>query len=148
MEWVLFVMYMMQVLSEFTHGKEDKVSKSEFKEVLSDILLGMAAGLKRDPIVILRIDGEDLEEFINGPAFESEMISIYSQIDLPEGSSVKDYIVKALEKLSVDQGMPPSSDPWVSLLPQSNCGQFSVDIGRGLRRKRIVKSNTITCACL
>ncbi|PKI34822.1 hypothetical protein CRG98_044783 [Punica granatum] len=102
-----------EVLNEFTHGKEDKVSKTEFKEVLSDILLGMAAGLKRDPIVILRIDGEDLEEFIKGLSFESEMISIYSQIDLPEGSLVKDYIVKALEKLSVDRGMPPSSDPWV-----------------------------------
>ncbi|KAK4801985.1 hypothetical protein SAY86_000188 [Trapa natans] len=102
-----------EVLNEFTHGKEDKVSKSEFKEVLSDILLGMATGLKRDPIVILRIDGEDLEEFINNPSFEPEMVSIYSQIHLPEGSSVKDQIVKALDKLTVDQGMPPPSDPWV-----------------------------------
>lgn len=114
------VAYVSQVLSEFTHGKEDKVSKSEFKEVLSDILLGMATGLKRDPIVILRIDGEDLEEFINSPSFEAEMVSVYSQMDMPDGSSVKDYIVKALEKLSVDQGMPPSSDPWVSFLSTSS----------------------------
>lgn len=107
---------MLQVLNEFTHGKGDTVSKSEFKEVLSDILLGMAAGLKRDPVVILRIDGEDLKEFITGPGYESEMVSIYSQIDLPRGSSVKDYTVKALEKLGVDRGMPPSTDPWVILL--------------------------------
>ncbi|KAK6916673.1 hypothetical protein RJ641_019534 [Dillenia turbinata] len=102
-----------EVLNEFTHGKHDKVSKSEFTEVLSDILLGMAAGLKRDPIVILRIDGEDLLEFINGPSFEPEVISIYTQIDLP-GGSMKDHIVKALERLSVEQGMPPASDSWVT----------------------------------
>ncbi|KAI3441244.1 uncharacterized protein J3R85_002504 [Psidium guajava] len=101
-----------EVLNEFTHGKQEKVSKTEFKEVLSDILLGMAAGLKRDPIVILRIDGEDLLEFVNGPSFESEMVSIYSQIEVPEGS-VRDFVVKALEKLTVEQGMPPCSDSWV-----------------------------------
>lgn len=107
-----FVWLLLQVLSEFTHGKQEKVSKTEFKEVLSDFLLGMAAGLKRDPIVILRIDGEDLLEFVNGPSFESEMVSIYSQIEVPDGS-VRHYIVKALEKLTVEQGMPPCCDSWV-----------------------------------
>ncbi|CAK9315963.1 unnamed protein product [Citrullus colocynthis] len=101
-----------EVLNEFTHGSKDKVSKTEFKEVLSDILLGMAAGLKRDPIVILRIDGEDLLEFINSPAYEPEMIATFSQIHLPEGS-LRDDIVKAFENLTVEQGMPPPSDPWV-----------------------------------
>ncbi|KAH7574935.1 hypothetical protein ACOSP7_005738 [Xanthoceras sorbifolium] len=101
-----------EVLNEFTHGKQEKVSKIEFKEVLSDILLGMAAGLKRDPIVILRIDGEDLGEFINGPSYEPEMISIFSQIESPDGS-LRDYIIKALDKLTVDQGIPPSTDTWV-----------------------------------
>ncbi|KAL6346602.1 hypothetical protein AAG906_000220 [Vitis piasezkii] len=101
-----------EVLNEFTHGKQEQVSKTEFKEVLSDILLGMAAGLKRDPIVILRIDGEDLREFINSPSFEPEMISIFSQFDLPEGS-LRDYITKALQQLTVEQGMPPSTDSWV-----------------------------------
>ncbi|KAE8800722.1 hypothetical protein D1007_23723 [Hordeum vulgare] len=46
-----------KVLNEFTHGKQDSVSKPEFQHVLSDILLGMAAELKRDPIMILRVDG-------------------------------------------------------------------------------------------
>lgn len=101
-----------EVLSEFTHGKQEKVSKTEFKEVLSDILLGMAAGLKRDPIVILRIDGEDLREFIDSSSFEPAMVSIYSQIELLDGS-LHDYIIKALEKLTVDHGMPPSTDSWV-----------------------------------
>jgi hypothetical protein len=92
------LVYVMQVLNEFT---------------LSDILLGMAAGLKRDPVVILRIDGEDLLEFITGPTFEADILSTFSQIDSNDGSSLRDYIIKALEKLSVDQGMPPSSDSWV-----------------------------------
>lgn len=100
-----------EVLNEFTHGKQEKVNKIEFKGVLSDILLGMAAGLKRDPIVILRIDGEDLLEFIHGPSYEAEMVSIFTQMVSPD-ASLRDYIVKGLEKLSVDQGMPPS-DPWV-----------------------------------
>lgn len=99
-------------MNEFTHGSREKVSKTEFKEVLSDILLGMAAGLKRDPIVILRIDGEDLLEFINGPAYEPEMVATFSLIEFPEGS-LHDYIVKAFENLTVEQGMPPPSDPWV-----------------------------------
>ncbi|XP_059647528.1 uncharacterized protein LOC132293892 isoform X2 [Cornus florida] len=101
-----------EVLNEFTHGKQKKVSKTEFKEVLSDILIGMAAGLKRDPVVILRIDGEDLLEFIRSPSFEIEMASLFSELDLPDGS-LQYYIIKALEKLTVEQGMPPASDSWV-----------------------------------
>jgi hypothetical protein len=89
------------------------VSKTEFKEVLSDFLLGMASGLKRDPIVILRIDGEDLLEFINGPDYEAEMVLLFSQLESPDGS-LHNHIVKVLEQLTVDQGMPPSSDSWVS----------------------------------
>ncbi|KAL2329174.1 hypothetical protein Fmac_022601 [Flemingia macrophylla] len=101
-----------EVLNEFTHGKQEKVSKTEFKEVLSDILLGMAAGLKRDPIVILRIDGEDLLEFLDGSTYEPEMISIFSQIESPD-RSLHDHIIQALGKLTVDQGIPPTSDSWV-----------------------------------
>lgn len=89
------------------------MSKSEFKEVLSDILLGMAAGLKRDPIVILRIDGEDLLEFANGPSYEAEMASIFSQIGSPD-KSLRDHIIEAIGKLTVDQGIPPTSDSWVA----------------------------------
>uniref|UniRef100_I1LIP6 EF-hand domain-containing protein n=1 Tax=Glycine max TaxID=3847 RepID=I1LIP6_SOYBN len=104
-----------EVLNEFTHGKQENVSKSEFKEVLSDILLGMAAGLKRDPIVILRIDGEDLLEFVNGSGYEAEMNSIFSQIESPN-RSLHDHIIEALGKLTVEQGIPPTSDSWVAKL--------------------------------
>lgn len=91
------------------------MSKSEFQEVLSDILIGMAAGLKRDPIVILRIDGEELNEYINSPGFESDMILVYSETASPDGT-ICDHIVKALQKLGVDQGLPPISDSWVMAL--------------------------------
>ncbi|KAK6143414.1 hypothetical protein DH2020_023762 [Rehmannia glutinosa] len=101
-----------QVLNEFTHGKKVKISKSAFKEVLSDILLGMAAGLKRDPVVILRINGEDLQEFVKSPTFEPEMLSIFLLIELPNDGSLKYYIIKAFEKLTISQGMPPATDPW------------------------------------
>ncbi|XP_020552699.1 uncharacterized protein LOC105172949 isoform X3 [Sesamum indicum] len=72
----------------------------------------MAAGLKRDPVVILRIDGEDLHEFVESLTFEPETLSIFSEIGLPNGS-LKDYIIKAFEKLTVEHGMPPATDPWV-----------------------------------
>ncbi|TKY75464.1 receptor expression-enhancing protein 1/2/3/4 [Spatholobus suberectus] len=101
-----------EVLNEFTHGKQEKVSKTEFKEVLSDILLGMAAGLKRDPIVILRMDGEDLLEFVNGPSYEAEMASIFSQIQSPSGS-LREHVIEGFGRLTVDQGIPPTSDSWV-----------------------------------
>ncbi|ONK71955.1 uncharacterized protein A4U43_C04F14120 [Asparagus officinalis] len=102
-----------EVLSEFTHGKQDVVSKSEFKEVLSDILLGMAAGLRRDPIVILRMDGQDLREFVESPKFEPTAVSIFSTIE-PGNASLGKCMLLALEQLKVEQGMPPSSDTWVS----------------------------------
>ncbi|GER42310.1 calcium-binding EF-hand family protein [Striga asiatica] len=118
-----------EVLNEFTHGRQEKISKTEFKEVLSDFLLGMAAGLKRDPVVILRMDGEDLREFVESSSFEPEMLSVFSEIESSHGS-LRDCIVKAFEKLTVDQGMPPATDPWVTsniLEPAlESLGQFSV----------------------
>lgn len=101
-----------EVLNEFTHGKEEKVSKSEFEVVLSDILIGMATGLKRDPIVILRIDGEELEEYINSASFDMDMVVIFSET-APSSGTARDLIIKGLQKLGVDQGLPPTSDPWV-----------------------------------
>lgn len=74
--------------------------------------MDMAAGLKRDAIVILRIDGEELLEFLKSPTFETDIVSIFSEIGLPDGS-LRDYIMEAFAKLTVDQGMPPATDPWV-----------------------------------
>ncbi|CAA7403483.1 unnamed protein product [Spirodela intermedia] len=101
-----------EVLNEFTHGKREAVTKTDFKEVLSDILLGMAAGLQRDPVVILRIDGEDLREFLFGLRFEPESIAIFSEIN-QENVPLRKSIMMALERLGVGHGMPPLSDSWV-----------------------------------
>ncbi|GAB2291990.1 hypothetical protein Dimus_026238 [Dionaea muscipula] len=76
----------------------------------------MAAGLERDHIVILRIDGEDLKDFITSQTFETEMVSLFSQIESsPDAAALGlgEYITKALEKLGADQGLPPTSDSWV-----------------------------------
>ncbi|MBA0581064.1 hypothetical protein Gorai_023255, partial [Gossypium raimondii] len=61
----------------------------------------LAVGLKRDPVVILRIQGEDLLDFINGPNYEAEMVSIFSQTGLSNDASLHDIIIKAMEKLTV-----------------------------------------------
>uniref|UniRef100_A0A0D9VRX4 EF-hand domain-containing protein n=1 Tax=Leersia perrieri TaxID=77586 RepID=A0A0D9VRX4_9ORYZ len=101
-----------EAISELAHGKKEEVSRTEFQEVLSDILLGMAAGLKRDPIVILRIDGEDLRDFVDGPRYEPEAADIFSNIG-SEDMSLRQCLLAALQLLNVDNGMPPASDPWV-----------------------------------
>ncbi|KAJ1283818.1 hypothetical protein BS78_03G155800 [Paspalum vaginatum] len=102
-----------EVLNEFTHGKQDSVSRSEFRRVLSDILLGMAAGLKRDPIVILRINGEDLNEFVESPRYEPESVVIFSQVQPGNNATLRQCLLAALRQLTVDHGMPPASDSWV-----------------------------------
>ncbi|KAK8945274.1 hypothetical protein KSP40_PGU017711 [Platanthera guangdongensis] len=101
-----------EVLNEFTHGKQEAVSESEFKEVLSDILLGVAAGLKRDPIVILRIDGEDLKEFVESSRFETEAVFIFCGFE-SSGVPLSNCLVEGLGQIIVANGMPPASDSWV-----------------------------------
>jgi len=76
------------------------VSKSEFQHVLSDILLGMAAGLKRDPIVILRINGEDLNEFVDSPRYEPEAAAIFSQLKSGDNASLRQCLLAALQQLT------------------------------------------------
>ncbi|KAM0824373.1 hypothetical protein ACQ4PT_070246 [Festuca glaucescens] len=102
-----------EVLNEFTHGKQDSVSKQEFQVVLSDILLGMAAGLQRDPIVILRMNGEDLNEFVHSSTYETEAVAIFSQVGQSGNASLRQCLSAALRQLTVDQGMPPASDSLV-----------------------------------
>lgn len=101
-------------MSEFTHGhgNQEGVSRAEFQEVLSDILLGMAAGLKKDPIVILRIDGEDLRDFVSSPRYEPAAAAIFSQVGSAD-PSLRQCLLAAVQQLGVDHGMPPAADPWV-----------------------------------
>ncbi|KAL0928333.1 hypothetical protein M5K25_000208 [Dendrobium thyrsiflorum] len=69
------------------------------------------AELKKNPILILRFDGEYLKEFLASTQFEPEMINIFSQIGA-RSSSLRESIMMALEQLTVDHGLPPSSDSW------------------------------------
>ncbi|CAN6307281.1 unnamed protein product [Urochloa humidicola] len=101
-----------EVVSELTHGtSQGEVSKAEFQEALSDILLGMAAGLKRDPLVILRMDGEDLRDFVSSSRYEPSAATIFSEVD-SEGVTLRQCLLAALQQLSVDHGVPPASDAW------------------------------------
>jgi len=103
-----------EVVSELTHGtSQGEVSKAEFQEALSDILLGMAAGLKRDPIVILRMDGEDLRDFVASSRYEPSAAAIFSQVG-SEGVPLRRCLSAALQQLAVDHGVPPASDAWVA----------------------------------
>jgi hypothetical protein len=90
--------------------------------VLSDILLGMAAGLKRDPIVILRINGEDLNEFVESPRYEPEAMAIFSQVGSTNNATLRQCLLASLGQLTVDHGMPPASDSWV--IPRLHCTQY------------------------
>ena len=98
------------------------MSKPEFQRVLSDILLGMAAGLKRDPIVILRINGEDLNEFVESRRYEPEAMAIFSQVGSANNATLHQCLLAALGQLTVDHGMPPASDSWV--IPRLHCTQY------------------------
>ncbi|KAF7041895.1 hypothetical protein CFC21_051620 [Triticum aestivum] len=103
-----------EAMSEFAHGhgNQEGVSRAEFQEVLSDILLGMAAGLKKDPIVILRIDGEDLRDFVSSPRYEPAAAAIFSQVGSGD-APLRQCLLAAVQQLGVDHGMPPAADPWV-----------------------------------
>ncbi|KAL9673255.1 hypothetical protein QQ045_029509 [Rhodiola kirilowii] len=101
------------VYSKVLNIEPEKLNETEFKGMLTDILLGMAAGLRRDPTVILRMEGDDLREFISSQTFESEAVCIFSQIQAPD-KSIRQCLASALEKLTVDHGMPPTSDSWVT----------------------------------
>ncbi|GJN08456.1 hypothetical protein PR202_ga26376 [Eleusine coracana subsp. coracana] len=103
-----------EVVSELTHGTaQGEVSRAEFQEALHDILLGVAAGLKRDPIVILRMDGEDLKEFVDNGRYEPEAAAIFSRLGCGQDAALRQSLLAALQQLTVDHGMPPASDEWV-----------------------------------
>jgi len=98
-----------QVLNEyFIGGKNDGISKEDFRTVLSDILLGVADGLKRDPVSLITIDGGLLHNYARSPALEFDALATFTEAD-----NSKPSLEKALGNLTVEQGMPPSSDPWV-----------------------------------
>ncbi|KAI3861458.1 hypothetical protein MKW98_000410 [Papaver atlanticum] len=81
--------------------------------VALDDNIGYLNGRVDFPILILRMDGEDLLDFIKDPSYESEMMTIFSSIGIHEKLYVKDYFMEAVKQLTVEHGMPPSSDAFV-----------------------------------
>ncbi|KMZ64209.1 Calcium-binding EF hand family protein [Zostera marina] len=100
------------VRSYFTRGKEEEeVSKTGFKGVLSDVLLGMAVGLNRHPIEILKLDGKLLRDYVESSSFEADAVSAFLQMEMETNRlSLNQCVRIGLGKLTVDLGMPPSSD--------------------------------------
>ncbi|XP_072955086.1 uncharacterized protein [Typha angustifolia] len=142
-----------EVLNEFTHGKQERVSKSEFQKVLTDILLGMAAGLKRDPVAIIRIDGQNLKEFIESSRFESEAIAMFNLMN-SDSDSLRKCFTRSLELLTIDHhGVPPPSHSWVvsnivepALQELSTGDQFEQPASREIFLEEFKKFlNSISC---
>lgn len=73
----------------------------------------MGTEVKKDPVLILRIDGEDLKDFVESARFEPEAATIFSQLEKAD-TSLHKCLTMALGQLSVDHGIPPPSDPWVT----------------------------------
>ncbi|MCO5606883.1 hypothetical protein L7F22_061074 [Adiantum nelumboides] len=100
-----------EVLSEFLQGKGDSITKEEFTPILRDMLLGVADGLERDPVVLRTLSGSELESYANSSHFEVNAVGVFTQMEKGNDGKIPSSAVKeALEKISVGQGMPPASD--------------------------------------
>ncbi|XP_047314001.1 uncharacterized protein LOC124917682, partial [Impatiens glandulifera] len=86
----------------------------------------MAANhLKKESVVILRLEGEDLLKFLNSPDFETVTIPPLWEID----GCFLHCVMNALMNLTVDHGMPPVSDTWVKrniLIPSLDLGYVHI----------------------
>jgi hypothetical protein len=99
-----------EMFSEFGNGGEG-ISKERFGIVMRDILLGLGDGLEREPVAISALDGTKLQQFGNSAEFEVDAITAFSTLDTDmKGSLPASAIKTAMQRLSVDQGMPPQTD--------------------------------------
>lgn len=111
------------MFGEFGHGGEG-VTKETFSTVMRDILLGLGDGLEREPVSISPLDGGELQRWAESPEFEIEAVAAFAQLDTNTTGQVKAGAIKeAMKRVSVDQGMPPQTDPSVlhSCLCLSEC---------------------------
>jgi hypothetical protein len=102
------------MFSEFGNGGEG-ISKERFGIVMRDILLGLGDGLEREPVAISALDGTRLQQYGNSAEFEVDAITAFSTLDTDmKGSLPASAIKTAMQRLSVDQGMPPQTDVLVT----------------------------------
>lgn len=103
-----------EVLGEFIHGKNQSITKQEFTPVLRDMLLGVADGLERDPVVLVTVNGAQLQSYAESSNFEVDAVGVFSELDTSGEGKLKGTAIKiALTKIKVEQGMPPAADPKV-----------------------------------
>lgn len=103
-----------EMFSEFGRGGEG-VTKQTFSTVMRDILLGLGDGLEREPVIISPLDGTQLERWATSPEFEIEAVASFAQLDTDSSGQIKAGAIReALEKINVEQGMPPQADPSVA----------------------------------
>ncbi len=99
-----------QMFSEFGIGG-DGITKEVFGRVMRDILLGLGDGLERDPVAISTLDGTRLQQYAESAEFEVEAVTAFSQLDADMNGSLKASAIKtAMQRISVEQGMPPQTD--------------------------------------
>lgn len=104
-----------EVLGEFLQGKHQCVTKEEFTPILRDMLLGVADGLEREPVVLHTLNGTQLESYAWSSNFEVDAVGVFSQLDKGSNGKLQGNALKqALTKVSVRQGMPPASDPGIT----------------------------------
>jgi len=103
-----------EMFSEFGNGG-DGITKEVFGRVMRDILLGLGDGLERDPVAISTLDGTRLQQYAESAEFEVEAVTAFSQLDADMNGSLKASAIKtAMQRISVEQGMPPQTDASVS----------------------------------
>jgi hypothetical protein len=99
-----------QMFSEFGNGG-DGITKEVFGRVMRDILLGLGDGLERDPVAISTLEGTRLQQYAESAEFEVEAVTAFSQLDADMNGSLKASAIKtAMQRISVEQGMPPQTD--------------------------------------
>lgn len=127
-----------EMFSEFGPGGEG-VTKETFSRVMRDIMLGLGDGLEREPVVVSPLNGSELERFVRGPEFEVEAVAAFSALDTDTSGQLKAATIKkAMQRLTVNQGMPPQTDSSVSKYIDSAFQQSGVNPEHPLNQAQFV----------
>ncbi|KAJ7518604.1 hypothetical protein O6H91_20G000400 [Diphasiastrum complanatum] len=143
-----------EVLTEFFHGRKDQatISKADFASTLRDVLLGIADGLKRNPISVLQIDGSELRKYAESPEFEVDAVGVFSQIDSnSEGAIDGSRIEEVLQSRSLLQKLPPGCEEATKYLSETAIKKVGVDTSSKLDQTafiNVLKQILLTIASL
>ncbi|KAL2649334.1 hypothetical protein R1flu_017462 [Riccia fluitans] len=130
-----------EVYEQFMDGnRTTRVEKKKFGKVLKDILLGLADGLERDPITVMKLDGGELRKYATSERLEVDIISIFTRFDVrQEGRIPADRVIDVLPTISVRKGMPPAGDPKVQKLIEKAMLDARINVGESLDQMQFVE---------